>query len=150
MRLLLNHDDDVPWCNAWGLIALATESDGLAALHPLVDMHLQHLLLRHRLATVTGLTPVLLVDNLSRPRTFVTGLLDLLNHGTHLAECDPNTPSATGAAGLDGALLPSLPRTLGADNVPCESKLSGLAPIQFFQRDVDAMDKILALAGPLS
>jgi len=66
MRLLLDNDDNISWCNAWGLVTLATEGDRLAAFHALVDVHLERLLLRYSLATVTGLASVLLVDNLSR------------------------------------------------------------------------------------
>lgn len=129
MRLLLDNDDNVSWCNAWGLVALAAESDRLAALHALIDMHLQHFLLGYRLATVTGLASVLLVDNLPRSRTLVTWLLNLLDHGTHLTECDPNTPSVAGVARSDGAFFPPLSRALTTDDIPCESKFGGLAPI---------------------
>jgi hypothetical protein len=67
VRLLLNDDNDVAWLCAWRLIALAVEGDGLAALHPLVDMYLQDLLLGDDLLALAVGTPIFGVDDLPSP-----------------------------------------------------------------------------------
>lgn len=149
MRLLLNDDNDVSRCYSGCLITLATESDRLAALHALIDMDLKHLLLRDDLLADTGLAAVLVVDDLATALTFVTGLLDLLNHRAHLAHHDTNTATATTVALPHSALLATLAVALGADDVAGECELGNLALVQVFQRNSNTVNKVLGLPWPL-
>lgn len=91
VRLLLDHDNHVPRRNTRRLIALSRELNRLPSLHALVDMHLQHLLLRNDLARITSLALVFMVDDLSRTRAFVARRLELLDHRAHLAKRNLDT-----------------------------------------------------------
>lgn len=82
--LLLDRDDDISRNDSRSLITLSVEPDLLSTLHSLVDMNLQNLSLAVGLLSLTGLASVLGIHHLSSTLTFVTWLLDLLNHGTEL------------------------------------------------------------------
>jgi hypothetical protein len=115
---LLDDDDDIPGGNTWRLVALTAERDRLAALHTLVDVDLEHLLLRDDLLAIARLALVLVVDNLARTRALVARLLDLLNHRPHLAHHNPDTAPATALALAHGTLLATFAVALGTDDVP--------------------------------
>lgn len=146
VRLLLDDNNDIAWFRAWSLIALAIEGDRLAVLHALVDMHLQNLLFGHHLLALARLTPVLGVDDFTRPRALVARALHLLDHGTHLAQRNLDTPTVTSMARPDGALLSTLALALAANDVASERELGGLALVEVFEGYMDAMDEILCSA----
>ena len=146
VRLLLNYDDYVSCLHTRRLIALSMEHDGLAALHALVYVDFEHLLLRNNLLAVTRLTPVPWVVNLARPATFVARLLDLLDHRAHLAHHDTDTATVTRVALLDRTLFPAPTVALDAEDVPRERELRHLALVQVFEGHGDAVYEILRLA----
>lgn len=85
MRLLLNHDNHISRLSVRTLVALAGKLDRLAALHALVDVNLEELLLGDDLLAFARRAAVLHVDDLARAAALVARRLDLLDHGTHLA-----------------------------------------------------------------
>lgn len=147
VRLLLDDDDNVPWGDTWRLVALPTERDGLAPAHALVDMDLEHFFLGDDLTPVTGLAPILMVDDLASAVALVARLLDLLNHWAHLAEGDPDTTAIARRARTDCAVLAALAVALDADDIPSKGKLGGLALVKVLEGDVDTVDEIFCLAG---
>jgi len=82
--LLLDRDNDISRDNSRSLIALAIEPNLLSTLHSLVDVDFENLSLAVGLFTLTSLTSILGVHHLSSTLTFVTWLLNLLDHGTEL------------------------------------------------------------------
>lgn len=142
MWLLDDLNDDIARAGARGLIALAMESDGLAALHALVDMNLQHLLLTQSLASVAGLALVLVVDHLTGTRALVACTLQLLDHGTHLAQGDTNATTRATITSPYRTLFAALAIALGANDVSCKRKLGRLSLVKVFERDVDAMYEV--------
>jgi hypothetical protein len=119
MRFLLDNNDDIAWNNAGRLIAFSSEGDCLAALHTLVDVYLEHLLLRNHLARVATLALVTMIDDLASSRTLVAWLLQLLDHGSHLAKRDSDATTLTVTAWPHSALLPAFAIALSTDNVAC-------------------------------
>lgn len=149
MRLLLDHNHDVPRLDPRRLIRLARERDGLALLHPPVDKDLEHLALVDNLLAQTALAAVLGVDDLALAVAVLAGLLDLLHHRAQLAENHLDTLAVTALARLDRALLAALALALGAEDVLLQRQLGRLALVEVLERDLDAVHEILALSGPL-
>lgn len=142
MRLLIDLNDHVSRARSRSLVTLTMESDRLAALHALVDMDLEHLLLAVDLLTVTRLTLVLVIDHLSCARTLVARALKLLDHRTHLPERDAYAAAGTAIAGPDRTLLSALAVTLGTYDAPSERKFGRLALVEVFKGYVNAMHKV--------
>lgn len=149
MRLLLNNNNNISRGDTRRLVALSTEVDRLSTAHTFIDMHLEHLLLRHNFLAITRLALVFMIDNLARPRTFITRLLQLLDHRTHLAQRDLDSASTASPTLPHGAFLATLTITLAADDVAREREFRRLALVQVFEGDVDAVDKIFGFAGSL-
>ena len=103
--LFLDDKDDISRLDARRLIALARELDLLAALHSLVDVHLEHFTFLLGFFAVALLASVLRVDDLTRSITVATRLLDLLHHRAELSKRDSNTLTVTRRTLLDGTLL---------------------------------------------
>ena len=149
VRLLLDDDDNVPWGDTWRLVALPTERDRLASTHALVDVDLQHLLLRDDLAAIAGLALVFVVDDLARTTALVARLLELLDHRAHLAQRDLDTATGTGRALPNSTLFAALPTALGTDDIASECELRCLALVEVLERDVHAMYEVFCLARAL-
>lgn len=133
VRLLLYDDDDVSGRDTWSLITLTIEGDRLPILHALVNMDLEHLLLRDNLARITCLAPIFVIDSLARTVAFVARRLHLLNHGTHLPECDAYTTSLARGTRSYGALLAAFAGTLRADDITGQCKLCRLALVEILE-----------------
>lgn len=69
-----------------------------------------------------------------------------MHHRSELAKHDAVTLTTAGGARLDGTLLATLSIAALADNVLLKFKLRRLALVEVGERDVDAVDKVLALA----
>ena len=146
VRLLLDDNDDVARGDARRLVALAAEGDRLAATHALVDVYLEHLLLRDYLATTATFALVFVVDDLACAVTLVARLLELLDHRAHLPERDLDTPALARPALPDGALLATLAVALCADDVAGEGELCCLALVEVLERDMYTVDEVFCLA----
>ena len=149
VRLLLDNNDHIAGGDARRLVALPTEVDGLAAAHALVDVHLEHLLLGHDLATIARLALVFVVDDLARARAVVARLLHLLDHRAHLSDDDAHTTPAAGCARAHRALLATLPTALDTDDIARERELRCLALVEVLERDMHAVNEIFCLAWAL-
>ncbi|KAI3475524.1 hypothetical protein L1887_63081 [Cichorium endivia] len=144
--LFVDDDDDVAGDGVGRLVGLFLEGDVLAVLHALVDAHLEHLALLVDLFAVALLAAVLCVDDLAVALALWAGLLHLLHHGTELSEHDLDTLAVASAARLYGALLAAAAVALFAEDVLLERKLGDLAGVELLERDLDAVDEVLALA----
>ena len=149
VRLLLNDNDDVARDSIGRLVGLAVESDGLAVLHALVDVDLEHLALVVDLLAVACLALVLCVDDLSLALAVRARLLHLLNHRTHLAHYEADALAIAPAARPHGAFLPSFPVAFGAHDVLLQGELARLALEQVCERHGQLVHEVLALARPL-
>jgi hypothetical protein len=149
VRLLLNNNDHVSRLCRWRLITLPPELHGLTALHTLINVHLQKLFLGQDLLALATRTSVLCIDNLAKTRAVVASRLNLLNHRTHLAQCNLDSTATACVARPRGTLLATFPFALCADDVPRQSKFGGLAFVQVFQSDVDTMDEIFGFSWAL-
>lgn len=147
--LLLDDDDNISWCDTWRLVALAAESDSLAATHALVDVDLEHFLLRDDLAATASLALVLVVDDLASPAALVARLLELLNHRAHLAESDLDTTAGAGITCLDGTLFSTFAVALDTNDVAGEGELCRLALVEVLERDMYAVYEVFCLARAL-
>lgn len=147
--LLLNDNNNVSGLSRRRLVGFATKNDGLTTLHTLVDVDLQHLLVRNDLLALAGCATILRVDVLASTRTVVTSSLDLLNHRTHLAHDNFDTTTITTGTCPHSPVLSSLALTLGAEDVTCQCEFRRLAPVQLLEGDVYTVDKILRFAGTL-
>lgn len=145
VRLLLDDNDNVSWSDSWCLVALSPERDRLAPPHTLVDVDFEHLFLGDNFAAVAHFAPIFVVDDFPSAVALVARLLDLLDHRTHLAERDPDTAAAARRALSHSALFATLTAALGANDVPGEGKLGGLALVEVLEGDVHAMDKVFRL-----
>jgi hypothetical protein len=109
---LFDNNDDIAWNDTRSLITLAREGDRLATLHALVDVDFEHLLLRDDLTRIASLAFVSMIDDFASPRTLVAWLLQLLDHGPHLAQCHADATTMAGTALLHSTLLPAPPIAL--------------------------------------
>jgi hypothetical protein len=112
-------------------------------------VHLEHLALLRDLFAMALLAPVLGVHHFARALALVTWLLDLLHHGTDLAEHHLDTLAATRGTGRHGALFATAAFAPFADGRLGQGELLGLAFVQVFERDRDAVNEVLAAARSL-
>src|SRR6266404_238578 len=115
--LFFDDNDDIPRNHPRSLVTLAGEDDRLASLHAFVNMDLEHLLLRNHLARVAVLALIAMVDNLASSGTFITRLLQLLDHGTHLTQRNAHATTLARPAWPDSTLLAALAVALWTDYV---------------------------------
>jgi hypothetical protein len=142
--LLLQHNHHISRLDPRTLVALAREPNLLPRLHPLVDVHLEHLALAVDLLAVTRLAPVFGVHHLPAALAFVTRLLDLLDHRTDLTEHHLDTLPAARCTGGDGALFAAAAFAGLADDRFGEGELLNLALVKVFQADGDSVDQVFA------
>lgn len=116
----------------------------LSALHTLIDMNLEHLLFLNSLPAITGLAFVLLVDDLARSATIAAGLLNLLDHRTHLSNNHANATTVASVAGPNCALFPSPTTTFRTYDIASESELGSLALVEVLESNMYAVDKIFS------
>lgn len=149
VRLLLDDDDNISGCYTGCLVTLAMELNGLTALHALVDVYLEHLLLAGDFLSVTRLALVFVVDDLACTRALIAGLLHLLDHRAHLAQGDAHATTGASGTRLDGALLAALSVAFRADDVASECELGGFALVKIFECDVYTVHEIFRLPWTL-
>jgi hypothetical protein len=71
--------------------------------------------------------------------------LYLLNHGSHLAKRDLDTPTAALLACLHCPFLAALAFTFRAKNIPSERKFGHFAFVEVFQSNMYAMNEVFRL-----
>lgn len=150
MRLLVYNNNNVSRFDSRRLVALARKSNGLTALHALVDVHLEELALRNNLLADANLAAVLLVDNLARTVALSARLLDLLEHRPHLAQHHLHTTTLAAATLAHRALFTALSATLSADDVSSERELRELALVQILERRADTVVQVFAFSWTLA
>lgn len=145
--LLVDRDDYITRNDARSLVAFAGKRDPLAVPHALVDVDLEDLALGDDLLAHAVLAAVLVVDDLALAAAVRAGLLDLLNHGAHLAHDDTHALATAGTAGVDGALLATTALALGAGDVLLQRELGRLAAVEVLERDLELVHHVLAATG---
>jgi hypothetical protein len=142
MRFLVNDNGHIPGLSSRCLIALAPKHDRLPALHALVDMYLQKLLLGHGLFPFTCPTSILGIDDLPHARTLVALRLDLLYHGTDLSQLHADTAAVARRTGLCSALFATPSFAFRADHVPRERQFGRFALVEIFECDAHAVNEV--------
>jgi len=115
--LFLDHDNHISRFSCRRLVAFPSELYRLAPLHSLVDVDLQEFLFRKDFLPFTIRTSILCVNYFARPLAIVARRLNLLNHGSHLAESDLNSSSAAIIAWPHSTFLATFPFAFGTNHV---------------------------------
>jgi hypothetical protein len=131
--LLVNHNDHISRLYSRRLIGLSVKLDGLAVLHPLVDMNFEHLALSDDLLALTRLAPTLGLDLLPFSIAIGASLLDLLHHGSELSRDHFYTATLTRRTRLNSAFFSALATALCAYDRSLECEFDHFALVEVFE-----------------
>lgn len=80
MRLLLSHNNDITWLNAWEFVSLSVESVLVVVGRTLVDLSFENLLLFDDLFAIAGFALIFFIDDFARAAALVARALRLTVH----------------------------------------------------------------------
>src|ERR1700721_1489865 len=142
MRLILDDYRNISRFGSRSLIALASESNRLAALHSLVDVNFQKFLLGRCFLPFASGTTVLLINDLTSTRAIFACCFYLVDHGSHLTKVDCCAPTATTCASPNCAILSTLSFALGAKYVSSQGQFCCFSLVKLLESDVNTVNEI--------